>query len=125
MRNPSINVANKNMKKPVNPGYPAVVLLAMLIVLEGCATKTYGRLGPYTDAEKSAMTCKDTEVEYKQTLDFMNQVGKASQPSGADAVAVMIDLGIANEKEKKEAMASADQRLVQLRELRRSKKCDA
>ncbi|MEO7726295.1 MAG: hypothetical protein ABIS45_03515 [Burkholderiales bacterium] len=109
----------------MNARNAVLVLLAGLFVFEGCATKTYGRQNPLTEAEKANMSCKDTEVEYQKTLDFMNHVSKGSQPSGADAVAVMIDMGIGNEREKKDAMASAEERLVQLRDVRTAKKCGA
>ena len=105
--------------------FAAILLLAGIFICEGCATKTYGRMDALTDAEKSSMTCGDVAAEMKKTYDFMNQVGRGSQASGADVAAQLIDYGIGNEKEKKAAMDSAGQRLAQLKELSIARKCGA
>jgi hypothetical protein len=103
----------------------AVFVLAGLFALAGCATKTYGRQSPLTESEKSSMTCRDIASEMAKTYDFMNQVGKGSQASAADVAAQLVDYGIGNEKEKKAAMDSAEQRLAQLKEWSISRKCSA
>lgn len=102
-----------------------VFLLAGIVVSAGCATKTYERMSPLTESEKTSMTCKDILVETAKSFDFMNKVNKGAQASGADVAAQLIDFGIGNEQEKKAALDSAEKRLAQLRELSIARKCEA
>ena len=107
----------------MNSKLVAIIVLTGVLACAGCATKTYGRQGALTDAEKNSLTCREIDQESAKTLDFMNQVNKKAQASGADVVAQLLDYGIGNENEKKAALDSAEQRLVQLRDLRSAKKC--
>lgn len=103
----------------------AIFLLAGLFVFAGCATKTYGRLSGLTEIEKNNMTCREIAAEIGKTFDFMNQVNKGSQASGADVAALLIDYGIGNDSERKAALESAEKRLAQLKELSIARKCSA
>lgn len=78
-----------------------------------------------TEAEKNNMTCSEIASEMKKTFDFMNQVNKGSQASGADVAALLIDYGIGNDSERKAALESAEKRLAQLKELSIARKCSA
>ena len=116
---------SKHERLPATTRLAAILLLTGIFIYAGCATKTYGRMGALTDTEKGSMTCPDIASEMKKTYDFMNQIGKGSQASGADVAALLVDYGIGNEKEKKAAMDSAEQRLAQLKELSITRKCSA
>jgi hypothetical protein len=105
--------------------HAAGISLAALLALQGCATKTYGRLNPLTETEKSSLTCSDILTEITKVFAFTNSVNKGAQFSGGDVVAAAIDTGIGNEIEKKAALDSAAQRLNQLKELSLARKCPA
>ena len=38
-------------------------LLLMLVGIQGCATKTYGRQGTLTNYEKDSMSCREIDLE--------------------------------------------------------------
>lgn len=103
--------------------FAAIVLV--LLSIQGCATKTYGRQGPLTPYEKDTLTCREIDLETAKVRGFLDQVNKESEFSGRDVLAFLGDFGIGNHLEKSAALESANTRLEQLRSLRDAKKCDA
>jgi hypothetical protein len=101
-----------------------IIVAAMLaFTVAGCATKTYGRLGPLTSFEKDSMTCREIALDAARTNGFVERVTTESQFSGKDVLAFLGDFGIGNSMERQAAMESATTRQRQLGELRVAKGC--
>jgi len=105
----------------------SVFAVSALVILsiQGCATKTYGRQGTLTSYEKDSMTCREIELETAKVRGFIDHVNKESEFSGRDVLAILGDFGIGNNMEKSAALESANKRLEQLGEQRNAKKCGA
>jgi hypothetical protein len=105
----------------------ALSAISALVILsiQGCATKTYGRQGTLTNYEKDSMTCREIELETAKVRGFVDHVNKESEFSGRDVLAILGDFGIGNSMEKSSALESANKRLEQLSEQRNAKKCGA
>lgn len=95
----------------------------VIISVQGCATKTYGRQGTITSYEKDSMTCREIELELARTRGFIDHVNKESEFSGRDILAILGDFGIGNSMEKSAAIESANKRIEQFQWLRDAKKC--
>jgi len=102
-----------------------VMTVLLLTLIQGCATKTYGRQGALTNHEKDTMTCREIDLDLAKTRGFVDHVNKESQFSGRDVLAIMGDFGIGNAMEKSAAMESANKRIEQLQDLRNTRKCNA
>lgn len=94
-----------------------------LVILGGCATKTFGRLGPLTAMERNTLTCREIALDSARTSGFIERVNSESQFDGKDVLAFLGDFGIGNSMEKSAAMESAIARTRQLDQLRASKNC--
>ena len=99
--------------------------ILVLVSIQGCATKTYGRQGTLTSYEKDSMTCREIDLEIAKVRGFVDHVNKESEFSGRDVLAILGDFGIGNNLEKSSALESANKRLEQLRDQRDAKKCSA
>lgn len=95
----------------------------VLLSIQGCATKTYGRQGSLTSFEKDSMTCREIDLEIAKVNGFTEHVNKESEFSGRDVFAILGDFGIGNNLEKSAALESANKRTEQLRFQRDAKKC--
>jgi hypothetical protein len=93
------------------------------LVLQGCATKTYGRQGKLTDYEKDTLTCRDIDLETAKVRGWIDGVNKESEFSGRDVLAILGDFGIGNAMERGSAMESANNRLDDLKALRQTRSC--
>ena len=107
--------------------YVTLLALSALVImsLQGCATKTYGRQGTVTSYERDSMTCREIDLDLAKTRGFVDHVNKESEFSGRDVLAILGDFGIGNNMEKSAAIESANKRIEQFRELRDAKKCGA
>ena len=100
------------------------VLLAVLVLgLAGCATKNYGRQGELTTYERQTMTCREIALEEAKVMGFLDHVEKESQFDGRSVLSFLGDFGIGNLMEKDNAVASANTRLKQLKEVSAQKNC--
>lgn len=107
--------------------HPAILVVSFLVLvsIQGCATKTFGRQGTLTGYEKDTMTCREIDLEIAKVRGFVDQVNKESEFSGRDVLAILGDFGIGNSMEKSAALESANKRMEQLRDQRDAKKCNA
>lgn len=104
----------------------AWMMFGVCVVLAGCATQRYGRLTPLSDAERAAMTCRDTQLEIVRAEAFLADIRKQrSTTSPAHVFGFMGDFGIGNVVEGDAAEASGAARLVELRALAQQKSCPA
>ncbi len=102
------------------------ILLAAALAITGCATQRYGRMTPLSDAERSAMTCRDTQLEIVRAEAFLTDIRKQrGATSGAHVLGFMGDFGIGNVIEGDTAEASGVARLAELRALAQQKSCAA
>jgi hypothetical protein len=104
----------------------AKLLLACLVAvlsLQGCATKTYGRMDPVDVSEKTALDCRNIDDQIAKAQAFIDDVNQKSEFSGADVVAFLIDFGIGNAIEKSAAIKSADERISRLETMRKNEGC--
>ncbi len=101
----------------------AIAALFVVVALQGCATKHYGRQGQLTAYEKETMSCREINLEMAKVRGFIDHVNKESEFSGRDVLAILGDFGIGNSLEKSAAIESANNRLDLLRNLKSTKKC--
>jgi hypothetical protein len=101
----------------------ALIGVLVVISIQGCATKTYGRQGSLSTFEKNTMSCREMDLEIAKTRGFIDLVNKESEFSGRDVLAILGDFGIGNSMEKSAAIESANKRLEQLEAERNTKKC--
>ena len=100
-----------------------VTIALLVLTIQGCATKTYGRQGTLSSFEKDTMTCREIDLEAAKVRGFIDQVNKESEFSGRDVLAILGDFGIGNNMEKSAAIESANKRIDQLEMQRNAKKC--
>ena len=96
-----------------------LALIAATVSLQACYTRQYGRQLPLSDAAKNVMGCEDIEYEMARIRKFKDSVNN----DGVNVSAVLTDLGVGNAVEKQAALDSADRRLEQLAQLKKTKNC--
>jgi len=101
----------------------AALMLALCIVvtLDGCTTRRYGRQLPLSEESKRIMGCQDIDNEIERVRKYKEEVDK----DAPDPEALMMDFGIGNVVEKKAAFDAADRRIAQLEDLKKEKNCPA
>lgn len=105
--------------------WKGAVVVAVSLVLLGCATKRYGRLTPVSDVESSSYSCRELDVELSKVAAFEQQVADQARFSGASVASFMGDFGIGNVMERNAAKKTAAERKVQLQNLKSSRGCDS
>lgn len=98
-------------------------LCATALILQGCATKSFGRQGALTATERAAMNCREIELEQARVDGFLEMVVRESQFDGRDVLAFLGDFGIGNSMERNAATASAMARKNELHGLLTAKGC--
>jgi len=99
----------------------ALMLALCILMLDGCTTQRLGRMLPLSEESQKIMGCPDIDAEIARARKFKDDVNKTAP----DPEALMMDFGIGNAVEKKEALDSADRRIAQLEELKKTKNCGA
>lgn len=104
----------------------AAASLLLLLFVQGCATKDYGRQSSLTDYEKEAMSCQDIDQEMNRVVAFVKRVKSGGDDRhGMEFVAEMENRWLGNSLERSAAVESANSRMIQLWALRDAKKCSA
>jgi hypothetical protein len=103
--------------------FALIPLVLLLLAIQGCATKTYGRQEAMTPYERHNLSCQQIDQETAKVQAFVDRVNEESRFSGLDLVALLVDFGIGNKLERDAALKSATLRLDQLRELREAERC--
>ncbi|WP_080307016.1 hypothetical protein [Burkholderia pseudomallei] len=99
------------------------IMAAVAIVLGGCATKNYGRMGNLTDYERNTMDCREINLEIARVDGFLSHVDEESEFDGRSVLSFLGDFGIGNVLEKDAAKKSARDRRQALDALRATKQC--
>ncbi len=97
--------------------------MVAMIVLQGCATKNFGRQGELTGFERSTMTCREMDLEIAKVDGFIDKVNSESKFDAKQVLAILGDFGIGNSMEKSAALESAMARKKQLQEVKVKRKC--
>jgi hypothetical protein len=100
------------------------VLLAVMLVLAGCATQRFGRLSPLSETEKQTLTCREIGIEIAKAEEFLFQTRRTRKDTNAAHVLGFLgDFGIGNSMEGNAAEQSGDVRLKELKDLSVRKTC--
>lgn len=91
------------------------------VALAGCSTKNYGRQPDLTSFEKTALSCREIDLEQAKVQGFIQHVNEESGFDGRSVLSFLGDFGIGNTMEKHNALASATTRLAELNNLRSTK----
>jgi hypothetical protein len=92
--------------------------LLVTLMLQGCATKTYGRFGNVTNFEQTSLSCREIDLELAKVNGFIQQVNSESEFDGRSVLSFLGDFGIGNVMEKDSALKSANARAATLQDLR-------
>lgn len=95
-----------------------------IILVTGCATKTYGRQPTLTNHERQNLTCREIDNETARTKGFIRTVKDDDKFDARTVLGLLGDFGIGNIIEQDAAMASAQKRLDDLGTLRIARDCD-
>ena len=101
----------------------ATVILALILVVGGCATKRYGRMQAVSGVEKQQYSCEDIEIELAKVVEFRKQIAEGSEINVASVGAFLADFGIGNAMEKNAAEKTAAAREAELMERKAAKAC--
>lgn len=96
-----------------------------VVMLAGCATKHYGRMGELTSTERMRMNCRELSLELARVDGFIQRVEKESEFNLRSVASFLGDFGIGNVVEKKSALKSARERRRALEDLSRAKRCES
>jgi hypothetical protein len=99
------------------------ILVPAITTLSGCATKTYEREDAASAKDLAVMACYELDLELTKERDFIAYVNKDSKFDALDALAIVGDLGIGNELERKGALDGANKRIEKLQKIRAGKGC--
>ncbi|MFC1739345.1 hypothetical protein ACFL1G_09895 [Planctomycetota bacterium] len=95
----------------------------MMMFISGCAVQRYGRMVPVVPSEEKSLTCEQITMEIEKCNAFIREVNANDKKfTGGDILAFLIDYGIGDSWEVKDAIASATRRIAELEKLR-EKKC--
>lgn len=100
------------------------LVIATACLFSGCATKRYGRMTSLTFTEKNLYDCRDIELEISKVEKFILEVNEGGDIDLRSVAGFLGDFGIGNAMEKNEAIKSAYERLLELKQLKTEKDCD-
>jgi len=89
-------------------------LLIAATLTTGCATKSYGRQGQVSPAEKQILTCREITLEVAKVDGYLKQVDHESSFDLLSVASFLGDFGIGNALEHDAALKSAAKRSGQL-----------
>ena len=100
------------------------ILLAVVLVLAGCAVQRFGRLSPLSEVEKQTLTCREIGIEIAKAEEFLFSVRRTrNDTNAAHVLGFLGDFGIGNSMEGNAAEQSGDVRLKELKDLSVRKAC--
>ena len=99
------------------------LLLCVVVLGTGCATKRYGRMQPMTGYETTKYNCEDIKLELSKIDAFELQVAQGAQFSALSIASFLGDFGIGNLIERDAAIKTAKERRVQLNDAAATKGC--
>lgn len=101
-----------------------IAAVATVLMLAGCATERFGREQHVTQAEKVSLSCEQIDLEIAKVDGFLTDVQAGwDDTKGRRFWAFFGDFGIGNHRERSDAVDSADERRIQLVDVRAVKHC--
>lgn len=101
-----------------------LIVVLSFIFLTACATERFGREQRVTTAEKTSLTCEQTDLEIAKVDGFLTDAeAQWDGTHGRRFLGFLGDFGIGNHMEHKDAIESADTRRQQLLDVRAVKQC--
>lgn len=101
------------------------VCLAVLASLAACATKRYPIATPLGGAERSAMTCRELELESIRADEVRKQITDTATVDWRSVAGFLGDYGIGNAMAKNDAEKAINTRVAAINEARVEKGCSA
>lgn len=108
------------MKLPVI----AISLIGAAALTTGCATKRYPIATVLSQAEVTAMTCRELQLEVIRAEQVQTQISNTAQMDWRSVAGFLGDYGIGNAMAKSEAEKAIRERVVSIRSAQAEKKCD-
>ncbi|KLF39078.1 lipoprotein [Klebsiella aerogenes] len=102
-----------------------MMVIAVMFVISGCATKQYPQAPSVTSEESAALDCAAIKQEIAKTHSIQNEIETTGQFDGRTVLGALGDFGIGNGMAKSEARKKAQARLQQLESLKTVKCSDS
>lgn len=99
--------------------------LTAVVFLSGCATKRYPIATPLSEAEISAMNCRDLNLELIRAEQVQLQIANTAQTDWRSVAGFLGDYGIGNAMAKNEAEKALFLRMSTIRNAQTKKNCGA
>lgn len=104
--------------------FKVTLILTALLLVQGCATKNYGRQGELTSYESTTMNCREVALELAKVEGFQDKVNREGGKIDTRAVLGFLgDFGIGNSMERSAALKSAMDRKKALKDIQQKKGC--
>ncbi|WP_338556113.1 hypothetical protein [Erwinia sp. E_sp_B04_7] len=96
-------------------------VLAVSILLSGCALKQYPSSPPVSEVQATTLDCQGVEAEIASQNQVQAKIDKTGEFDGLTVLGVIGDFGIGNGVAKSLAQKHANQRMSQLKALEQSR----
>lgn len=100
------------------------VVVALAVLVTGCATKRYPIATPLSSAEISAMNCRELQLEIIRAEQVQVQISNTAQMDWRSVAGFLGDYGIGNAMAKSEAEKAIRERVASIRAAQTNKNCD-
>jgi len=98
-------------------------LIAVGLAAAGCATKRYPMATPLGSAERSAMTCRELDLEMIRVDEVRAQINSTAKTDWRSVAGFLGDYGIGNAMAKGDADRALDRRTLAINAARAEKNC--
>jgi len=95
------------------------------VAITGCATKRYPIATPLSMAERSAMTCRELQLELIRAEQVRAQIADTGNTDWRSAAGFLGDFGIGNAMARSEAESAVNRRITDVRAAQAEKRCSA
>jgi hypothetical protein len=96
------------------------VVVALGVVVSGCATKDFGRMQLTPVA---GLSCEQLAAEQRKVDDFRAVIDEKDDFDARSAAGLWLDFGYGNHRDKKKALKSADEREAQIAGAMQAQRC--
>jgi hypothetical protein len=101
----------------------AICLLLASSLMVGCATKRYPIATPLSNAEVSAMDCRELNLEIIRGEQVQSQISTTAKTDWRSVAGFLGDYGIGNAMAKSEAERAVRERIQSIRAAQAQKQC--
>jgi hypothetical protein len=104
--------------------FKIAAIVALGVLVTGCATKRYPIATPLSGSEVSAMNCRELQLEIIRAKQVQTQISNTAQMDWRSVAGFLGDYGIGNAMAKQEAEKAIRDRVSSIRSAQTSKNCD-